>query len=229
MALPLEAGAVQLTLAEPLLAIAETLVGASGAAVVTTRAILFASASVNHRLPSPGPPAMPLGRAGAVNSVTTPAGEMRRALLAEPPPFVYQRLPSGPDAIPVGLLPGVESVGYSVMAPAVVLRPILLEFGSVNQRLPSGPAVIHQAAPDEPRYSVMVPPGVIRPIPGPPVSVNHRLPSAPAAIDTGRTGLPPRYGESANSVMAPVGVIRPILWPKSSVNQRLPSGPVAME
>src|ERR1700686_2230695 len=77
------------------------------------------------------------------------------------------------------------------MEPLGVMRPILpLCSGvfavSVNQRLPSGPAVI-------PRrtllavgmgYSVIVPLGVMRPI-LPILSVNQRLPSGPAVISVG--------------------------------------------
>ena len=58
----------------------------------------------------------------------------------------------------------------------------------MNQRLPSGPAVI----PSGPLLavmrcvnSVMVPAGVIRPILLPVYSVNQRLPSGPAVIPAG--------------------------------------------
>ena len=34
------------------------------------------------------------------------------------------------------------ATGYSVMTPALVIRPILLPAPSVNQRLSSGPAVM---------------------------------------------------------------------------------------
>src|ERR1700730_16242554 len=37
--------------------------------------------------------------------------------------------------------------GYSVIVPAVVMRPILLPVPSVNHRLPSGPAVMSRAPP----------------------------------------------------------------------------------
>ena len=84
----------------------------------------------------------------------------------------------------------------------------------MNQRLPSGPAVI----PSGPLLGVMpalnsvtVPPGVIRPIRSPPhFSVNQRLPSGPAVIPAGTLlGVMP----ALNSVTVPLGVIRPIWSP----------------
>ncbi len=46
-------------------------------------------------------------------------------------------------------------VGYSLIAPAVVIRPILLEPFSVNQSAPSGPAVMPAGpAPNARGYSV---------------------------------------------------------------------------
>ena len=97
-------------------------------------------------------------------------------------------LPSGPAAIPSGLL---ELVGieYSVKAPPVVILPMLFPQASVNQMLPSVPAVI--ASPGGPPelvgigYSVNVPPVVILPILFEPSSVNQRLPSGPAEIAPG--------------------------------------------
>ena len=53
---------------------------------------------------------------------------------------------------------------------------------SVNQRLPSGPAVIPHGPDNEPPYSVMLPLVVIFPILPFPFSVNHRLPSGPAVM-----------------------------------------------
>jgi hypothetical protein len=74
------------------------------------------------------------------NSLTVPPGVIRPILL--PVASVNQRLPSGPAAIPFGLLPPEMPVENSVTAPLGVIRPILLELNSVNQRLPSGPAAI---------------------------------------------------------------------------------------
>src|SRR5215813_8410574 len=102
-----------------------------------------------------------------------------------------------------------------------VIRPILLPSYSVNQRLPSGPAVIPLSwlASVRTSNSVSVPLGVIYPILLP--AVNQRLPSGPAVIPLSRLAS---VG-TANSVSVPLGVIRPILLPSYSVNQRLPSGP----
>jgi hypothetical protein len=74
-------------------------------------------------------------------------------------------------------------IGYSVITPAVVICPILLTPGSVNQSAPSGPA----AMPMGPLFvavgnSVNTPSVVIRPILLPPDSVNQRAPSEPAAM-----------------------------------------------
>src|SRR6266498_3502611 len=49
--------------------------------------------------------------------------------------------PSGPAPMSAGPLSTV-GMGNSVMAPAVVIRPILLPPNSANQTAPSGPAVI---------------------------------------------------------------------------------------
>src|SRR5271157_3381020 len=96
---------------------------------------------------------------------------------------------------------GRAEVGLIVSPELVrVSRPILLPVNSVNQRLPSGPAVI----PTGPLLGVMpalnsvtVPPGVIRPIRSPDCSVNQRLPSGPAVIKAGKllpVGLMPVGG-----------------------------------
>ena len=49
--------------------------------------------------------------------------------------------PSAPLVIPCGVLDATVTV-YSVITPAVVMRPILLSRVSVNQSAPSGPMVI---------------------------------------------------------------------------------------
>src|ERR1700676_4356090 len=91
--------------------------------------------------------------------------------------------PSGPTVIRVG--PPLLAV-YSVMIPAVVIRPILPP--SVNQRAPSGPATMSRGY--LPGHgsgnSVIWPPVVIPPILLPSASVNHNAPSGPAAIFTVR-------------------------------------------
>src|ERR1700720_1753811 len=88
-------------------------------------------------------------------SARTPAVVMRP--IAEMPRSVNQRAPSGPAV----MLKGAEIWplrGNSVTAPAVVMRPILpgsvqnipalVVHHSVNQRAPSGPAVIPPGAPN---------------------------------------------------------------------------------
>ena len=120
--------------------------------------------------------------------------------------------------------------GYSLTTPAGVIRAIRPAH-SVNQRLPSGPAVIPSGPlpaliPAE--NSVTVPVGVMRPM-RPSNSVNQRLPSGPAVIPRGSLfALIPDW----NSVTVPVGVIRPIRRFEAvqldSVNQRLPSGPAVI-
>jgi hypothetical protein len=91
------------------------------------------------------------------------------------------------------------------MPPAGVIRPIRLAPLSVNQRLPSGPAVIPTGfvtavvGKGDRGNSVTSPAGVIRPIRFPISSVNQRLPSGPAVIPF---GLPPAVG-TRNSVTTP--------------------------
>src|SRR5437762_2884605 len=114
------------------------------------------------------------------------------------------------------------------MATSSLTRLILLLLTSVNQRLPSGPAVIPpgQALAVGAVKSVAVPAAVMRPmlpltlLP----SVNQRLPSAPAVIRLG-----PLFAVgTGNSVTVPAVVMRPILLLLPSVNQRLPSGPAVI-
>ena len=130
------------------------------------------------------------------------ASAARPILLALDEDSVNQRLPPGPAAMPNGPLFAV-GVAYSVMAPAVVTRPILPTLSSVNQRLPSGPA----AMPYGPllavgvRYSVTAPPGVMRPIlllvslGEPEVAVRPRR-DADRAAERGRDGI---LGDRAGS------------------------------
>src|SRR5581483_2023548 len=132
------------------------------------------------------------------------------------------------------MLPGV-GMANPVIVPVGVMRPILSEPNedvSVNQRLPSGPAIIplRELPCVGVANPVTVPVGVMRSILDTFLSVNQRLPSDPNAIAC-PTMLP--GGGMANSVIVPVGVMRPILSDSTprpegviSVNQRLPSGPV---
>jgi hypothetical protein len=64
---------------------------------------------------------------------------------------------------------------YSVIAPAVVIRPILFVLDSVNQSAPSGPAVMSPANASGVGigYSVTLPSMPRRPIALPRDSVNH--------------------------------------------------------
>src|ERR1700676_5052148 len=82
----------------------------------------------------PGPPPAD----GTLYSVIVPTVLIRPIL---PPAYsANQSAPSGPAAIPTGLLLEV-GIGYSVTTPALLSRPILLVANSVNQIAPSGPAV----------------------------------------------------------------------------------------
>src|SRR5438105_4047677 len=101
-------------------------------------------------------------------------------------PFsVNHSAPSGPAVME----PGALGAGNSVMAPAVVMRPIALTLTlrSVNHMAPSGPAVIEKGLLPFTSVgnSVIAPVVVILPIFPEPDSVNHRAPSGPAAIVPG--------------------------------------------
>ena len=91
--------------------------------------------------------------------------------------------PIGPAAMPPGLLLPV-GIGNSLIAPAGVIRPILLLYDSVNQRLPSGPAAMSRELllAVVIGNSVITPAVVMRPILLLYPSVNQRLPSGPATI-----------------------------------------------
>src|SRR5579862_7948151 len=85
--------------------------------------------------------------------------------------------------MPYGLLLAEGGVN-SVVTPAGVIRPILLLPNSVNQRLPSLPAVMLTGT----RFvtNSMIPPlTVILPIRLPVYSVNQRLPSGPVQMPFG--------------------------------------------
>jgi len=76
------------------------------------------------------------------------------------------------------------------MTPAVVIRPILLPASSVNQSLPSGPAVmpfevLAAVWMENSSAAVMTPAVVMRPILLLAPSVNQSLPSGPAVMPAG--------------------------------------------
>ncbi len=123
----------------------------------------------------------------------------------------------------------------SVMTPAVVMRPISPEPASVNQRAPSGPAVMPAGvlpAPGTANSLVTTPAVVMRPIWSEPVWVNHRAPSGPAAMSFGALPAPGTTNSTIEAWMAASlpasGLMRPIRSPVFSVNQRLLSGPTVM-
>src|ERR1700686_2674751 len=96
------------------------------------------------------------------------------------------------------------------MTPAGVIRPTVEFSGSVNQRLPSGPAAIEVRLMSQigggSGNSVTTPAGVIRPICPALDSVNQMFPSGPAAM---KSGLLAGVGIE-NSVTTPRVVIRRI-------------------
>ncbi len=96
-----------------------------------------------------------------------------------------QSLPSGPETIE-SVPPTIGMVNW-VTRPFSVIRPIFGPASSVNQRLPSGPAVIALSLAQGPgtRNWVIWPAVVIRPIQFAPCWVNQRLPSGPAAMALG--------------------------------------------
>jgi hypothetical protein len=102
-----------------------------------------------------------------------------------------------------------------VTTPSVVIRPMWPSPNcSVNQRLPSGPAVMEvrrASGPMPALNSVTVPSGVIRPMVLFGDSVNQTLPSGPAVMPS---TLPPALMPAPNMVMAPSGVMRPTCLPR---------------
>jgi hypothetical protein len=86
---------------------------------------------------------LPAGR--PVYSVIGPLGLASEiwAMRSPPDSVNHKDLPSGPTVIPCGALPPVMPVLYSaIIVPVVAIRPILLPLASVNQSVPSGPAMI---------------------------------------------------------------------------------------
>ena len=127
------------------------------------------------------------------------------------------------------MIVGRAEVGLIVSPELVrVSRPILLPMNSVNQRLPSGPAVISLGSllgvmPDR-EFGDGAAGG------DPADLVADVLGEPEVAVGPGRDprGLAVGRDAALNSVMVPPGVIRPILLPAYSVNQRLPSGPAVI-
>ena len=96
-------------------------------------------------------------------------------------------MPAGDDVTAPDPEPDVVTVNGSDSVSRPILFPLLM-WVSVNQMLPSGPAVIQNgvlAGVMPLAYSVMTPAGVILPTLLPAISVNHRLPSGPVAIPPG--------------------------------------------
>src|SRR5438045_2103902 len=91
-----------------------------------------------------GPAAIPQALAGRANSRIVSSEDTRAMLPARA--STNQISPSGPRVMAPGL---AETVGTEIssITPAVVIRPILLASGSVNQRRPSAPATIPRAFP----------------------------------------------------------------------------------
>src|SRR6516164_10508264 len=129
---------------------------------------------------------LPIVPSVKLDAVPEAASGRTRRLTLLPSYSVNQMLPSCPRAIPNGSPPAVAT-GYSVMAPASVIVPILLPPYSANQILPSPPTVM-------PAYKwfgvgmtndVSAPVVVIRPITTAPKSETQRLPSGTAVIPPG--------------------------------------------
>jgi hypothetical protein len=129
---------------------------------------------------------------------------------------------------PVVMNRGNEKVATdSVIVPSVVIRPILPDVSSVNQRASSAPEVIQARPLDDvgTGYSVTIPKVEMRPMLLPEYSVNQSAPSGPLVIAPSEL----EAVGTAYSVRAPAGVIRPILLAVASVNQSAPSGPATIE
>src|ERR1700687_2397382 len=141
-----------------------------------------------------------------------------------------QMLPSAPTAsLPIPEKDVGKPVAISVMAPAVVMRPIFIAEDSANQSAPSGPTtmLVTPAAGVGTGNPVSDPEVVIRPIRGyGPSSGNQSALSEPVA----RPGWLSKMSTcgSGNSAMVPPVVMRPMLCALASMNQRAPSGPLAM-
>ncbi len=130
-------------------------------------------------------------------------------------PFAFEMVPAA----------AAESTARAAGQNVPLTRPTCPAPNSVNQRLPSEPAVMLHGRPPLVgiRNSVITPAGVIRPILFASASVNHTFPSGPAVIPVVLVTL-----DKGNSVTNPAGVIRPILLACDSLNHRFPSAPAAM-
>src|SRR2546423_11024749 len=86
-------------------------------------------------------------------------------------------------------------MGNAVKLPAVVMRPMAFPLKAVNQRLPSGPAVMNRGSPKAcgTGKPVKLPAVVMRPMSVP--AVNQRLPSGPVVMLIG-SPLPVGVGDS---------------------------------
>jgi hypothetical protein len=89
----------------------------------------------------------------------------------------------------------------SVICPEGVIRPILFPRLSVNQTLPSGPAVIASGLRSVllSENSEIAPEGVIRPIYEAAISVNQRFPSGPNAMPSDHCRAVDRTRKSTRS------------------------------
>src|SRR5207253_8161183 len=112
----------------------------------------------------------------------------------------------------------------AMIRPSGVMRPIAPWAGSVNQRLPSGPATILEGSDrgSGNSNSVRAPAGVNRAIVRRPTAVIQMFPSGPEASSVG-----PRKGNTV--FVSGSGVTRTISLYPLSPNQRFPSGPEMME
>src|SRR6188768_4060214 len=110
----------------------------------------------------------------------------------------------------VGPLLAVGMQASSVTTPAGVILASLLARFSVNQRLPSGPAMMPwtPAAAVGTANVVIAPAVVIRPIWLLPASVNQRLPSGPTAMSS-RSPLVATGNSVSTSLPGSFGTTRP--------------------
>ncbi len=114
---------------------------------------------------------------------------------------------------------------YSVTAPLVVMRPILLTLRIVYQSAPSVPVVM-SCAPDEvgSGNAVTPPAGVTRRMIPLRSSVTHRFPSGPRVMPIRVLFVPP----TGNAPSVPSTWMRPTALPPFSANHSAPSGPLVM-
>ena len=120
---------------------------------------------------------------GTLNRRVRPAVVMRATCPLTP----YHKDPSRPAAIGPGSAT-LRGTRNSLIFPAGVTRPMRSR-RSVNQTLPSRPAVIDIGLVPGFSNSVIAPAGVMRPITSK-SSVNQRLPSGPAVIAPGDWPIP---------------------------------------